>query len=63
MRCVQFTGQGAIAQKPNNPCNKTLCVWPSSTLKTVNLEYHLSLSVAWVVRFLSESLQSLTAYA
>ena len=32
MRCVQFAGQGAIAQKPNDVCNKC-SVWPSSTLK------------------------------
>lgn len=25
-------------------------VWPLSTLKTVDLEYHLSLSVAWMIR-------------
>ena len=29
-------------------------VWPLSTLKTVNLQYHSSLSVAWMVRFCSK---------
>ena len=24
VRCVRFTGQRAISQKPNDPCNKTL---------------------------------------
>ena len=37
-------------------------VGPSNRLKTVNLDYHLSLSVAPLVRFWFKSLQSLTAH-
>ena len=37
-------------------------VWPSSTLKTVDLEYRSSLSVAWMVRFWFKSLQNLTSH-
>ena len=35
-------------------------IWPSSTLKTVDLEYCSSLSVAWMVRFWFKSLQNST---
>ena len=37
-----------------------LSVWPSNMLKTVDLEYHSSLSVAWMVRFWLKSLHSST---
>ena len=47
--------QTALAIKPS--------IWPSNTLKTVDLIYCLSLLVAWMVRFWFKSLQSLIAYA
>ena len=37
-------------------------VWPSSTLKTVDLGYRSSLSVAWMVRFWFKSLQNSTVH-
>ena len=41
--------------------NKTF-IWPSSTLKTVDLDYRSLLLVAQLVRFWFKSLQSLTAH-
>ena len=40
---------------------KKRSVWPSSTLKTIDLDYRSSLLVAQLVRFWFKSLQSLTA--
>ena len=45
-----FTGQGAISQKRNDVCNKC-SIRHLSTLKTVNLEYCSSHSVAWMIRW------------
>ena len=53
--------QGVISQKPNDAFKKRF-VWPSSRLKTVDLDYRSSLSVARLVRFWFKSLQSLTAH-
>ena len=61
VRCVQFTGQGVISQKPTEACKKR-SVRPSSRLKTVDLDCRSSLSVAQLVRFWFKSLQSLTAH-
>ena len=41
---------------------KKRSVWPSSGLKTVDLDYRSSLSVARLVRFWFKSLQTLTAH-
>ena len=58
-----FTGQGGvISQKPNDASKKKCSVWPSSRLKTVDMEYHSSFSVARLVRFWFKSLQSLTTH-
>ena len=38
-----FTGQEAISQESDNACNKTLRLSALSTLKSVFLEYRLSL--------------------
>ena len=47
MRCIQFTGQQAISQKKNERrLQQNAPVWSLNTLKTVDLEYHLSLSIA-----------------
>jgi len=60
-----FTGQGVLSQTPNNACKKGFLAllllissdsekrkcWLSSTLKTVDLDYRSSLSVAQLVRF------------
>ena len=43
-----FTGHGAISQKPNDVYTKH-SVW---SLKTVDLEYQVWFSVAWMVIFL-----------
>ena len=56
-----FTGQRVVSQKPNN-ASKKRSVRPSSRLKTVDLDYRLSLSVARLVRFWFKSSQSLTAH-
>ena len=37
-------------------------VWPSSTLKTVDLGYRSSLSVSWIVRFWFKSFQNSTIH-
>ena len=57
VRFVQFTGQKATSQKPNEICNKTLRL-ALSTLKTVDLEYCSVLLVVWMVRFWSKSLHN-----
>ena len=52
-------GRGAICQKPNNVCSKTL----SLALEYVeNCQSRLSLAVAWMVRFWFKSLQISTVH-
>ena len=47
----------------NRMSSATKCsIWPSNMLKTVDLEYHSSLSVAWIVRFWFRSLQNSTIH-
>ena len=55
-----FTGQGVVSQKPNDTSKKTLCL--ALEVKTVNLDCHLLLSVARLVRFWLKSLQNLTTH-
>ena len=66
VRCVQFYWARSYfsitercLQKKKKKKNS---VWPSSTLKAVDLEYHLSLLVARVVRSWFKSLQSFSTY-
>ena len=61
MRCVQFYWTRAISQKTLFATKHS--VWPSGTLRTVDLGYRSSLSVAWIVRFWFKILQRLTVYA
>ena len=56
-----FTGQGVFL-KNRTTLPKKCSVRPSSSLKTVDLDYCSSLSVAWLVRFWFKSLQSLTTH-
>ena len=56
-----FSGQAVVSQKPNNTSKKR-SVWPSSRLKTVDLDHRLSLSVTRLARFWFKSLQSLSAH-
>ena len=72
VRCCNFTGKKAwsVYSLPDNglfPKNWTIfatkpSVWPSNTLKTVDLGYRSSLSVAWMVRFWSKSFKNPTVH-
>ena len=53
-----FTGQGAISQKLNDVCNKTLHL-ALKHMNTVGLEYHLSLLATWMGQIF---VQKLTAH-
>ena len=62
VRCVQFYWARSYFSKTERCLQKKKkkknSVWPSSTLKAVDLEYRLSLLVARVVRSWFKSLQS-----
>ena len=60
MRCVQFYWTRGCFSK-TEPCfQKKHSIWPSSGLKTVDLDYCSSLSVARLVRFWFKSLPPTT---
>ena len=61
-RCTVLLDKGLFLKKKNDVCNKTLRL-ALKYLKTDDLEYSSSLSVAWMVRFWFKSLQSLATYA
>ena len=62
MRCVQFYWTRGYFSKTERHFQKKCSIWPSSTLKTVDLDYRSFLSGAQLVRFWFKSLHSLTAH-
>ena len=61
VRWVQFYWITGYLSKIEWRLQKKSFIWPSSTLKSIDLDYRSSLSVAQLVRFWFKSLQSLTA--
>ena len=59
--CTVLQEKGLVLKNRTTLATK-LSVWTSSTLKSVDLEYRSSLSVAWMIRFWFKSLQNLTAH-
>ena len=62
VRCIQFYWTSGCFSRTKWRFQKNRSVWPLSRLKTVDLDYCLSLSVARLVRFWFKSLQSLSAH-
>ena len=59
--CTVYRTTGYFS-KTERRLQQNTSVWPSSTLKTVDLGYHSSLSVAWMVRFWFKSFQNSTVH-